>query len=104
MNNDTGAFMLADEKRKREEFEAETVAFVSDGKPVMMAEARVVFDCYHHTPNTDWKRPVFAIVIAADVSRFESAVEFYHGSRPTVTKTKDARNATYVVTGPGYVC
>lgn len=100
--------MIAESLAERAEFEGRTVAFLCDGYPVTMAEARAVFEKYH--PGDDWKRPVDAKGVPyVDLFKFMQAVRFYHGCaahdvRASVPKSGTGAERGYNVTGPGYVC
>ena len=92
---------LAAEKAARDRFEQTTVAFVSDGEEVTMAEARKIFERYH--PGTDWKRPVDSLVLFKDSDKFARAVEFYQGGRACVTANNQPVGFVRV-TSLGYSC
>jgi hypothetical protein len=97
--------MRAAEEKLRQEFEARTVAFLAEGRPVTMAEARAVFERYHHTPGTDWKRPVDARrVPRGDLVVFMQAVRFYHGCAAFAVCASQTFADHFRVTGPGYSC
>ncbi len=93
----------AAEKCARERFEATTTAFMLGDDKVTMAEARKVFEKYHHTPGTDWKRPVNVLVPYEDAEKFALAVEFYQGCKTRV-RAGDQPVGFLRVQSPGYSC
>lgn len=97
----------AEETAAREEFESKTIAFLCEGKPVTIATARDIFERFHHTPGTDWKRPVDCRVPNQYLTLFMLAVEFYHGSAASKGEKRAPTMgmvATYRVTGAGNAC
>lgn len=100
----TRAEATAAEKAAHAEYEARTVAFLSEGREVTIAEARKVFEKYHK--ESHWKLPVNTVVPYEDLVLFMNAVRFYHGCEPhcVVAKKGSVTDPGYRVTGPGYVC
>lgn len=97
----------AEETAAREEFESKTIAFLCEGKPVTIATARDIFERFHHTPGTDWKRPVDCRVPRQYLVLFMNAVRFYHGCEAhevVCVLVRPSMGMMFRVTGPGYVC
>lgn len=85
--------MLANEAAARETFERNTVAFNTGSRDVTIYEARGAFEAFHHTPGTDWKRPVDCLVPLAHLVVFTNACVFYHGgAAPSVVQDETVRD------------